>query len=105
MGASNRNISTENQPTGSAGNLSDTLDRENQHVEPGQRQWNDDSAEKPETAQNAGARTGGEAAGGTRMRPGDPTSPGEAEARAADRDAKQQARGLGEDGPRSTAGD
>ena len=102
MGASDRNISTENQPKGAARNPSDTLNRENEHVEPGQRQWNDDSAENPQTAQNAGARTGGEAVGGIQPQPGDPTSPAAADARAARRDAGQKARGLGDDRARST---
>jgi hypothetical protein len=104
MGTPETNISTEHQPKGSALNPSDTLDRENEYVEPGQRQWNDDSAEKPETAQNAGARRGGETAGGIQPQPGDPTDPGTANVRAADRDKRRQAQGFGDDGPRSTEG-
>jgi hypothetical protein len=69
MNASRRNVSTENQPKGSACNLSDTLDRQNEQVAGGQRQWADDSAAEPEAmetdvAQNASVRAGGEAAGG-----------------------------------------
>jgi hypothetical protein len=69
MGAPDKNISTENQPKGSARNLSDTLDREGEHVPSGQRQWSRDSAEKPDFAeedglQNATSRPGAEAAGG-----------------------------------------
>ncbi len=43
------NIHTKNQPEGSARNLSDTLDREDEDVAPGQRQLADDSDEEPET--------------------------------------------------------
>jgi hypothetical protein len=50
MTASEKNISTEHQPKGSARNLSDTLDRQEERVAPGQRQWADDSAEQPEEA-------------------------------------------------------
>ncbi len=42
------NISTENQPKGSARNQSDTLDRENMDVAPGQREWSADSKKKPD---------------------------------------------------------
>jgi hypothetical protein len=42
------NISTENQPKGSARNQSDTLDRENEDMTPGQREWNDDSKRDPD---------------------------------------------------------
>lgn len=43
------NIHTENQPKGSARNLSDTLDREGDDVAPGQRQLAGDSDEQPKT--------------------------------------------------------
>jgi hypothetical protein len=43
------NFHTENQPKGSARNLSDTLDRECEDVAPGQRQLAGDSDEEPET--------------------------------------------------------
>ncbi|WP_454884926.1 hypothetical protein [Sphingomonas oryzagri] len=43
------NIHTENQPKGSARDLSDTLGREGEDVAPGQRQLADDSGEEPET--------------------------------------------------------
>jgi len=46
-GPSEHNISTDHQPKGSALNPSDTLDREGEEVEPGQRRWDDDSASKP----------------------------------------------------------
>lgn len=46
--ASGGNLSTENQPKGSARNLSDTLDRAHEPVTPGQRQWSDDSETKPD---------------------------------------------------------
>lgn len=95
MTASDKNLSTEYQPRGSARNPSDTLDR------PGAER---DASEAPATIQNATVRRGGEAAGGIAPHPGDPTSPAEADQRAADRDAAQQRRGLGDDGPRSTDG-
>ena len=50
MPADEENLSTQNQPKGSARNLSDTLDRRNENVDPGQRQWNADSATKPDGA-------------------------------------------------------
>jgi hypothetical protein len=50
MTTDDENLSTEHQPKGSARNLSDTLDRNNQDVDPGQRQWNADSGEKPDAA-------------------------------------------------------
>lgn len=46
-GATEKNISTENQPKGAARNPSDTLNREGERVDPGQRQWNGDSDRKP----------------------------------------------------------
>jgi hypothetical protein len=46
-GASEHNLSTDHQPKGSAHNLSDTLDRENEEVPGGQRQLADDSRTKP----------------------------------------------------------
>ena len=79
------NISTENQPKGAARNPSDTLDRRDDRT-------------------NAAARPGGEPAGGIAPQPGDPTSPAQADARAADRDAAQTERGLGDDGATSTRG-
>lgn len=102
MDTSDDNISTENQPKGSARNLSDTLNREHEDVAPGQRRWAGDSSEQPDEAQNASVRRGGEAAGGTEPEAGDPTSPVAADARAADRDAAQAERGLGDDEGRST---
>jgi FtsZ-binding cell division protein ZapB len=50
MAISDKNLSTEHQPKGSAKNQSDTLDRENEAVAPGQRAWADDSAKKPDEA-------------------------------------------------------
>jgi hypothetical protein len=47
MTASDKNLSTEHQPKGSATNLSDTLDRQGETVPAGQRQWAGDSATKP----------------------------------------------------------
>ena len=102
MTTADKNLSTEHQPKGSARNPSDTLDRENKDVEPGQRQWNDDSREKPEDIQNASVRRGGEAEGGIDPQPGDPTSPAQAAARAAARDRAQEERGLGDGGGGST---
>lgn len=102
MGAPDTNLSTEHQPKGSTGNPSDTLDRTNEHVEPGQRQWNEDSSEKPDTIRNASARRGGEAAGGIAPRPGDPTNPAQADARASAREAEQARRGMGDDRGGST---
>jgi hypothetical protein len=102
MGAPDKNLSTEHQPKGSAGNPSDTLDRKNEHIDPGQRQWNEDSSDTPDTLQNASVRRGGEAAGGVAPHPGDPTSPAEADARAAARDRAQAQRGLGDDGAHPT---
>lgn len=113
MGAPDKNISTEHQPKGSGLNPSDTLDRRNEQVPPGQRQWADDSAEKPDgtpeakdaTAdelQNASARRGGEAIGGIAPQPGDPTDPASAEARGKARDDAMKADDMGDDGPRST---
>jgi hypothetical protein len=84
-GPTEENISTENQPKGAARNPSDTLDRGG-------------------TDQNAGAKPGGEAAGGNASRSGDPTSPAAADAAAAKQDRAQAARGLGDDGPRSNQG-
>jgi hypothetical protein len=89
MSASEANISTKNQPKGSAQNMSDTLDRKNEQVPPGQRQWADDSEVNPEPLsdasadlQNASARPGGQAQGGITPHPGDPTDPEAARARA-----------------------
>jgi hypothetical protein len=64
------NIHTENQPKGSARNLSDTLDREGEDVAPGQRQLADDSDEKPETdgkspLEDPGSSGGTSGTGGT----------------------------------------
>jgi hypothetical protein len=106
MNASRRNVSTENQPKGSACNLSDTLDRQNEQVAGGQRQWADDSAAEPEAmetdvAQNASVRAGGEAAGGIAAQAGDPTSPAAANARSGTDDDEQAANDFGDDGPRS----
>jgi hypothetical protein len=42
------NISTEIQPKGSARNQSDTLDRENEDIAPGQRELADDSKKAPD---------------------------------------------------------
>lgn len=42
------NKSTEHQPKGSVRNQSDTLDRQNEDVAPGQRDWNADSRKKPD---------------------------------------------------------
>jgi hypothetical protein len=81
-------ISTEDRPSGAVRDPNDTRDGESEHGDPA----------------NAGARVGGEAAGGIRPQPGDPTNPAAADARAADRDRRQEARGLGDDGPRSTDG-
>jgi FtsZ-binding cell division protein ZapB len=50
MAINDKNLSTEHQPKGSAKNQSDTLDRENEAVAPGQRAWADDSAKKPDEA-------------------------------------------------------
>jgi hypothetical protein len=47
------NISTEHQPKGSARNLSDSLDREDEDVAPGQREWSDDSKKKPDDRQKS----------------------------------------------------
>src|SRR3982750_142936 len=52
--------------------------------------------------QNGTVRRGGEAVGGVAPQPGDPTSPGLADARAEERDEAQAERGFGDDGPRST---
>jgi hypothetical protein len=113
MSAPDTNISTEHQPKGAALNPSDTLDRRNEQVPPGQRQWADDSAEKPDATpgvrdttadelQNASVRRGGQAIGGIAPQPGDPTDPASAEARGKARDDAMRADNLGEDGPRST---
>jgi hypothetical protein len=64
------NISTENTPKGSARNQSDTLDRENEDVAPGQRQWSADSKKKPDGAdrspmEDAGSPGGTAGMGGT----------------------------------------
>jgi hypothetical protein len=64
------NLHTENQPKGSARNLSDTLDRENERVEPGQREWSDDSRKDPDESErspleNPGAPGGTSGTGGT----------------------------------------
>jgi hypothetical protein len=48
MAINDKNLSTERQPKGSAKNKSDTLDRENETDAPGQREWTDDSAKKPD---------------------------------------------------------
>jgi hypothetical protein len=50
MSASDKNLSTEYQPKGSATNLSDTLDRQGEQVPAGQRQWAADSASDPTDA-------------------------------------------------------
>ena len=50
MPTDDENLSTQNQHKGSARNLSDTLDRQNEDVDPGQRQWNADSSTKPDGA-------------------------------------------------------
>jgi hypothetical protein len=44
------NISTENQLKGSARNQSDTLDRQDEDVARGQREWADDSKKNPDPA-------------------------------------------------------
>lgn len=64
------NIHTENQPKDSARNPSDTLDRENEDVAPGQRQLSDDSDRKPESdgkspLEDPGAPGGTAGTGGT----------------------------------------
>jgi hypothetical protein len=82
--AADSNLSTEYQPKGSARNMSDTLDRGED--------------------QNGSVRRGGEAAGGVAPQTGDPTSPAEADARAAGRDQAQRARGLGNDEPATEEG-
>lgn len=82
--ASDHNLSTEHQPKGSARNPSDTLDRN--------------------ATQNATVRRGGEAAGGVAPKAGDPTSPAEADARAAERDRAQREQGLGNDAPATEEG-
>jgi hypothetical protein len=46
------NISTEHEPKAVALNPGDTLDRENDNVAPGQRQWNADSQQDPDTNRN-----------------------------------------------------
>lgn len=102
MDTQDDNISTDNQPKGSARNLSDTLNREHEQVAPGQRQLSEDASDRPEAEQNASVRRGGEAAGGVDPQDDDPTSPAAADAHAADRDAAQAERGLGDDGGRST---
>jgi hypothetical protein len=110
MSAPDKNISTEHQPKGSARNLSDTLDRHNEQVPAGQRQWAADSATDPMEAsdtpddhlQNASARRGGEAAGGIEPQPEDPTNPAAANARARARDDEMAASNMGDDGARST---
>lgn len=53
------NISTDNQPKGSARNLSDTLDRKNEAVAPGQRQWADDSTQDPNAPDDAASSPAG----------------------------------------------
>ena len=65
-----KEISTEYQPKGSAGNPSDTLDRENENVAPGQRQWAADSKKKPNeegksAAEDPGSRGGTAGTGGS----------------------------------------
>ena len=108
MSASGDNISTEHQPKGSARNLSDTLDRKTEPVPAGQRQRADDNAAvdarntPDEHLQNAGARRGGEAAGGIEPQPADPTNPAAAHARARARDDEMAADHMGDDGARST---
>jgi len=113
MSGSDKNLSTEHQPKGSAANLSDTLDRRDEQVPAGQRQWAADSATKPaptaepseeerDATQNASARRGGQAVGGLDPQPADPTSPAAATARAQDRDRAMEEGGFGDDGPRST---
>jgi hypothetical protein len=102
MTMADENISAEHQPKGSARNLSDTLDRQNEQVAPGQRQWNDDSSEDPDAQQNASVRRGGEAAGGITPRSGDPSTPAAAEARAAARDGDQADNSFGDDAAEST---
>ena len=64
MPAEDKNLSTENQPKGSARNLSDTLDRQNEDVDPGQRQWNADSATKPDGAPDDDPQLQPKSAGG-----------------------------------------
>ncbi|WP_404711139.1 hypothetical protein [Sphingomonas sp. MMS24-J13] len=65
MSTAEENISTEHQPKGAALNPSDTLDRENEDVAPGQRQWNADSRQDPDVARNASALPAGMADDGT----------------------------------------
>ena len=75
-----------------------------------QRKWTDDSAINPvdlsdrpdKHLQNAGARRGGEAAGGIEPQPEDPTNPAAAYARARARDDEMAADHMGDDGARST---
>jgi hypothetical protein len=64
------NLHTGNQPKGSARNLSDTLDRENEEVAPGQRQLAEDSDRDPGEAdqsplEDPGAPGGTSGTGGT----------------------------------------
>jgi hypothetical protein len=113
MSDSDKNLSMEHQPKGSATNLSDTLDRQNEDVPVGQRQWAADSATKPTDAaapseeetdatQNASARRGGRAVGGIDPHATDPTSPAAAAARSQERDDAMNDGGFGDDGARST---
>jgi hypothetical protein len=89
MDTPDQNISTEHQPKGAARNPSDTLNRENQEVSPGQRQWNADSQQDPDTNENLSALPAGMADDGSTSQA------------SADRSDDQAEDGFADDGARS----
>jgi hypothetical protein len=59
MDTTETNIPTEHRPMGAALNPTDRLNRENENVARGHRQWNADSQQDPDTKRNASALPGG----------------------------------------------
>jgi hypothetical protein len=94
------NISTEHQPKGAALNPSDTLDREKENVAPGQRQWNADSQQDPDTKPTDSARPAGMADEGATSEEMSSPSP-DANTRTAERGEDQAEDGYADDGARS----
>lgn len=91
------NISAEHQPAGAALNPSDTLDREHENVAPGQRQWNADSQQDPDTRQDASALPAGMADDGSTSEE-DPSTVPEANGQPAERGEEQADDGYVADG-------
>ncbi len=100
MNTSEKTISTEHQPKGAARNPSDTLDRENEKVAPGQRQWNADSQQDPDTKRNASALPAGMADDGATSETDATASPA-ANAQATERGEEQADDGYADEGARS----